>query len=60
MAASDEDPATLRARVTSKGGTTERGVAALEHARVREAIAAAVDAATKRAAEMGDVMGRDG
>ena len=58
--ASDEDPATLRARVTSKGGTTERGVAALEDARVREAIAAAVDAATKRAAEMGDVMGRDG
>jgi len=57
--ASDEDPATLRARVTSKGGTTERGVAALEEARVREAIAAAVDAATRRAAEMGAEMGRD-
>jgi pyrroline-5-carboxylate reductase len=58
--ASDEDPATLRARVTSKGGTTERGVAALEDAKVREAIAAAVDAATRRAAEMGDLLGRDG
>lgn len=57
--ASPEDPATLRARVTSKGGTTERGIAALESARVREAIAAAVDAATARAAEMSDLFGRD-
>ncbi len=57
---SDEDCATLRARVTSKGGTTERGIAALEAAHVREAIAAAVDAATKRATEMGDLLGRDG
>jgi len=58
--ASDEDPATLRARVTSKAGTTERGIAALETAKVREAIASAVDAATKRAAEMGEQMGREG
>ena len=58
-ASSDEDCATLRARVTSKGGTTERGIAALEDAHVREAIAAAVDAATKRATEMGDLLGRD-
>jgi pyrroline-5-carboxylate reductase len=57
--ASDEDPATLRARVTSKGGTTERGIAALDKAKVRDAIAAAVDAATKRAAEMGEQLGRD-
>jgi len=59
-ASSGEDCATLRARVTSKGGTTERGIAALEAARVREAIAAAVDAATKRAAEMGEILGGDG
>ena len=58
--ASPDDPATLRARVTSKGGTTERGIAALEAAQVRAAIAAAVDAATKRATEMGDLLGRDG
>ena len=58
--ASDEDPATLRARVTSKGGTTERGIAALDAGKVRNAIAAAVDAATKRAAEMGEQLGRDG
>ena len=59
-ASSGEDCATLRARVTSKGGTTERGIAALEAARGREAIAAAVDAATKRAAEMGEILGGDG
>jgi pyrroline-5-carboxylate reductase len=58
--ASDEDPATLRARVTSKGGTTERGIAALEEGRVRDAIRAAVDAATRRATEMGEILGRDG
>ncbi len=57
--ASPEDPATLRMRVTSKGGTTERGIAALEAGKVREAIAAAVDAATRRAAEMGVLLGRD-
>jgi pyrroline-5-carboxylate reductase len=51
--ASAEDPATLRAQVTSKGGTTERGVAALDAAGVRAAIAAAVAAATARAAELG-------
>ncbi|HQU49959.1 MAG TPA: pyrroline-5-carboxylate reductase dimerization domain-containing protein [Casimicrobiaceae bacterium] len=45
--------------MTSKGGTTERGIAALEAARVREAIAAAVDAATARATEMGAILGRD-
>ena len=57
---SPEEPATLRAQVTSKGGTTERGIAALEDAQVRAAIEAAVDAATKRAAEMGAILGRDG
>lgn len=57
--ASPENPATLRAQVTSKGGTTERGIAALEAGKVRAAIEAAVDAATKRAAEMGAILGRD-
>ena len=58
--ASADPPAVLRAQVTSKGGTTERGVAALQSAGLLAAFDAAVDAATKRAAEMGDLFGRDG
>lgn len=53
------EPAELRARVTSKGGTTERGVAELEAHKVRAAIAAAVRAADARARELGDVLGAD-
>jgi pyrroline-5-carboxylate reductase len=55
---STEEPAVLRQRVTSKGGTTERGVAALEAAAVGQAIAQAVDAASRRSAELGDELGR--
>ncbi len=51
--ASDADPATLRAQVTSKGGTTERGIATLEAARVGDAIVSAAKAATARATELG-------
>lgn len=52
-------PAELRARVTSKGGTTERGIQALEEGGVPYAIALATRAAAERAAEMGDLFGRD-
>ena len=57
---SGEEPATLRAQVTSKGGTTERGIAALNEAGVGDAIVRAVKAATDRARELGDALGRDG
>ena len=57
--ASDVDVKTLRAQVTSKGGTTERGIAALEKAQVKEAIIRAAQVATARATEMGDEFGDD-
>ena len=55
---SGEEPAVLRQRVTSKGGTTERGIAALEAASVKLAIGQAVGAASRRSAELGDELGR--
>jgi pyrroline-5-carboxylate reductase len=53
------EPAVLRARVTSKGGTTERGIAALEEHGVRAAVAAAARAAAARARELGDLLGAE-
>jgi pyrroline-5-carboxylate reductase len=58
--ASPEEPAVLRARVTSKGGTTERALASMEADAVKAAIIAAVRAAAVRAGELGDDYGRDG
>ena len=56
---SDADPATLRAQVTSKGGTTERALTTLEANRVKAGIVAAVKDAAKRAQELGEEFGRD-
>jgi len=53
---SNEDPSVLRARVTSKGGTTERGVAALEHAGLMTAFEHALAAARNRATELAALM----
>jgi pyrroline-5-carboxylate reductase len=54
---SGDEPALLRERVTSKGGTTERGLAALDAAQVKAAFAAAVSAARVRCDELGDQLG---
>lgn len=51
------EPALLRARVTSKGGTTERGIAALEAHGMRAMVLAAAQAADARAKELGDMLG---
>jgi len=52
-------PAELRERVTSKGGTTERGLQVLEQRQVKLALAEAVRAAALRSRELGDLLGRD-
>ena len=57
--ASAEAPATLRAQVTSKGGTTERALSLLEAAAVKASIIAAAKAAAQRAQELGDALGGD-
>ncbi|HUL56944.1 MAG TPA: pyrroline-5-carboxylate reductase [Usitatibacter sp.] len=54
-----EDPALLRAQVTSKGGTTERAVQALDGAQVKRAFVAAVKAACERSRELGEALGKD-
>lgn len=57
-ARSDESPAELRARVTSKGGTTERALASMEADHVRAAIRRAVKAAAARSRELGEELGQ--
>ena len=55
---SDEPLATLRERVTSKGGTTHAALQAMRASGVAEAISQAVRAAQRRAAELGEEFGR--
>lgn len=46
----------LRARVTSKGGTTEQAILSMQAAGVNTAIAEAVFAAARRSRELGDIL----
>ncbi|MDP4301574.1 pyrroline-5-carboxylate reductase [Leptothrix discophora] len=55
---SPETPATLRERVTSKGGTTYAALTALNEAGVNTAFITALKAAQARARELGDEFGR--
>ena len=54
---SDEDPASLRRRVTSPGGTTERAVAALEEGGLRGLFGCALTAARDRSIELSRLLG---
>ena len=53
LAGSSEPPETLRAAVTSKGGTTAAATDALDASGVREAVIRAIEAARDRGAELG-------
>lgn len=55
---STEVPASLRARVTSPGGTTERGIAALEAAGLRQAFEQALQDARQRSEELADMLAK--
>lgn len=56
-AQSDEDIQTLRAQVTSKGGTTEQGILALETANIKHAMMNAANAAAEKSVMLGDQLG---
>ncbi|NNG13758.1 MAG: pyrroline-5-carboxylate reductase [Gammaproteobacteria bacterium] len=54
---SSEDPATLRERVTSPGGTTERALSVLREGGLEALFIEALQAANDRAAELADQLG---
>lgn len=56
-AQSSEPPATLRERVTSRGGTTAAALAEFESAGLRDLVAKATRAAERRSIELGDEFG---
>jgi pyrroline-5-carboxylate reductase len=55
---SSEGVDVLRARVTSKGGTTERALKSLEADAVKHSIARAIRLAAERSRELGDELGK--
>lgn len=56
-AQSREDIKTLRAQVTSKGGTTEQGILTLETAGIKDIISRAAKAAADKSIMLGDQLG---
>ena len=58
-ASSSESPATLRKNVTSKGGTTEAALNVFEQEKLAERFMRAVEAASRRASELGREQGKD-
>ncbi len=58
-ARSTEAPAALRERVTSKGGTTAAALEVFDEARLAEHFRRAVEAASRRGGELGELLGRD-
>ena len=56
---SEESPAVLRERVTSKGGTTEAALASMAASGVFEGIVSAIAAAEARGRELGEALGHE-
>ncbi len=55
VATTGEHPGVLKDRVASPGGTTIAGLQALEERGLRAALMAAVEVATRRAVEIGNL-----
>jgi len=58
-AQSGEAPEVLRERVTSKGGTTEAALKVFSEEKLAERLARAIEAASRRGAELGEKLGKD-
>jgi pyrroline-5-carboxylate reductase len=58
-ASSSEPPALLRRNVTSKGGTTEAALKVFDEEKLAERFMRAVEAASRRATELGREQGKD-
>jgi pyrroline-5-carboxylate reductase len=58
-AASPHTPEELRKQVTSRGGTTEAALRVLEEERVAERFMRALEAASRRGAQLGDELGKN-
>ncbi|HEY3326900.1 MAG TPA: pyrroline-5-carboxylate reductase [Novimethylophilus sp.] len=56
---SEHDFATLRAQVTSRGGTTEQAILSMEAGNVKGNIVRAIHAAAHRSVELGDILGEN-
>ncbi len=60
LAARSGEPASvLRERVTSKGGTTEAALRVFDEEKLADRLRRALEAASRRSAELGDLLGRD-
>ncbi len=55
---SDKSPGELRKQVTSKGGTTEAALKVFEDEKLAERLRRALEAASRRAAELGEELGK--
>lgn len=56
---SETDVKTLRAQVTSKGGTTEQGILVMESANIKEILYQTAKAAAEKSVILGDALGCD-